>query len=338
MTVIHDIISGFVRLETDLRISGPPPSLQIDVYGWHNYNDKISHIIINLNAKIWGVIIGSTSATIVLKPPPGRSGLTLPIPLPSDVIRIIEGERVRKSGDVEVELLITCYYVGLPTTLSYSSALTVSGPHNYDDKFTVSLVEWKNALGLKDFEPLLVSRSSVSKLDELRHKWGLFTHEDVLIRLTELYEGVKIERPYELLFTDPEIKTIKSKLSSLVESGMWSEVYAVSLYLDHSGAEYLMKLRKKGAHIKLLTRKPDKKEYIDAIKYLRDNYVEVKFNNMAHARFIVFDEDVAIVMTADLDVNGLDNQRQIGVYITDRATVKACKAFFNKLWEESEPS
>lgn len=338
MTIVHDITPGYVRLETDLRISGPPPSLKIDVYGWHNYSDRASYFMLNLDAEVFEITVGSTNVAIALSPSPKKEGLTLSIPLTSDLIRLIEDERLKRGGDVEVKLSVTCYYIGLPISPSYSSPLTITEPLHYTDKFNVSLIEWKNALGLKDFEPLLVSRSSVSKLDELRYKWGLFTHEDVLIRLTELYEGVKIERPYELLFTDPEIKTIKSKLSSLVESGMWSEVYAVSLYLDHSGAEYLMKLRKKGTHVKLLTRKPDKKEHIDAIKYLRDNYVEVKFNNMAHARFIVFDEDVAIVMTADLDVNGLDNQRQIGVYITDRGTVKACKAFFNKLWEEAEPS
>jgi hypothetical protein len=57
---------------------------------------------------------------------------------------------------------------------------------------------------------------------------------------------------------------------------------------------------------------------------------------MVHARFIVFDEIAAIIMTADLDANGLDNQRQIGLYITDRATVKVCKTFFNRLWKEAE--
>jgi len=176
----------------------------------------------------------------------------------------------------------------------------------------------------------------IRKLDELRQKWGFFTHEDVIERFIELYEGIKIERPYELLFTEPEIKTMKSKLSSLIESDIWSEVYAVSLYLDHTGAEYLAKLKKRGTQVKLLTRKPDKKEHRDAIEFLRKNNVEVKINNMVHARFIVFDEIAAIIMTADLDANGLDNQRQIGLYITDRATVKVCKTFFNRLWKEAE--
>jgi uncharacterized protein YbjT (DUF2867 family) len=117
---------------------------------------------------------------------------------------------------------------------------------------------------------------------------------------------------------------------------MWNEVLAVSLYLDYTGAEFLAKLKKRGTQVRLLTRKPDKKEHRDAIEFLRKNNVEVKFNNMAHARFIVFDEIAAIVMTADLDANGLDNQRQIGLYITDRATVKACKTFFDRLWAESE--
>jgi hypothetical protein len=333
--VVHDIVQGYVRIEIDSKIIGPPPSLQIQVCAWHNYYDKISHLAFNINAKVWKISIGFTNATIVLKPSSEQQWLTLLIPLSSDSIRLVEEERSRVGEDIEVIIETTCYYLGLPTSPSlYPPA--ISGPHNYSDKFKVSFTEWKNALGLKDFEPLLVSRDSIRKLDELRQKWGFFTHEDVIERFIELYEGIKIERPYVLLFTEPEIKTIKSKLSSLIESDIWSEVYAVSLYLDHTGAEYLAKLKKRGTQVKLLTRKPDKKEHKDAIEFLRKNNVEVKFNDMAHARFIVFDEIAAIVMTADLDANGLDNQRQIGFYITDRATVKACKTFFNRLWEEAE--
>jgi len=245
---------------------------------------------------------------------------------------------VRKCGDVNVELSVTCYYLGLPQALSYSSTLTVAGPISYTDVFTVSLNVWKNALGLRDFEPLLVSRTSINRLEELRRRWGLLTYEDVITRFIDLYEGVKLERPYELLFTDPRagVKTIKTRLGALVESKVWSEVDAVSLYLDQGGAEYLVKLRERGARVRLITRKPDKKAYEDALKTLREKGVELRVNNVVHCRLIVFDEEAAIITTADLDAEGLDNQRQIGVYITDRATVKQCKTFFYRLWEESQ--
>jgi hypothetical protein len=214
----------------------------------------------------------------------------------------------------------------------------VAGPISYTDVFTVSLNVWKNALGLRDFEPLLVSRTSINRLEELRRRWGLLTYEDVITRFIDLYEGVKLERPYELLFTDPRagVKTIKTRLGALVESRVWSEVDAVSLYLDQGGAEYLVKLRERGARVRLITRKPDKKAHEDALKTLRERGVELRVNNMVHCRLIVFDEEAAIITTADLDAEGLDNQRQIGVYITDRATVKQCKTFFYRLWEESQ--
>jgi phosphatidylserine/phosphatidylglycerophosphate/cardiolipin synthase-like enzyme len=247
-------------------------------------------------------------------------------------------EEVRKCGDVNVELSVTCHYLGLPQAPSYAPVPTIAGPISYTDVFTISLNAWKNALGLRDFEPLLVSRTSINRLEELRRRWGLLTYEDVITRFIDLYEGVKLERPYELLFTDPRagVKSIKTRLGALVESKVWSEVDAVSLYLDQGGAEYLVKLRERGTRVRLITRKPDKKAHEDALKTLREKGVELGVNNVVHCRLIVFDEEAAIITTADLDAEGLDNQRQIGVYITDRATVKQCKTFFYRLWEESQ--
>jgi hypothetical protein len=66
--VVHDIVQGYVRIEIDLKIIGPPPSLQIQVCAWYNYYDKISHLAFNINAKVWKISIGFTNATIVLKP------------------------------------------------------------------------------------------------------------------------------------------------------------------------------------------------------------------------------------------------------------------------------
>jgi phosphotransferase system IIB component len=332
---IYDIFSGNVRLEVDLKVDGPPPTLQVDVCGWHNYSDHISNIFLDLIAKVSGIPLGSASTVVALQPSPRRVCSTLLIPISSDLVRLVE--EVRKDGDVNVELSATCHYLGLPLP-PYAPAPTVAGPISYTDVFTISLNAWKNALGLRDFEPLLVSKSSINRLEELRRKWGLFTYEDVITRFIDLYEGVKLERPYELLFTDPPagVKTIKTRLGALVESGVWSEVDVVSLYLDQGGAEYLVKLRERGTRVRLITRKPNKKAHEDALKTLGEKGVELRVNNVVHCRLIVFDEEVAIISTADLDAEGLDNQRQIGVYITDRATVKQCKIFFYKLWEESQ--
>jgi hypothetical protein len=333
---VYDISPGNIRLEVDLKVGGPPPTLQVDVCGWHNYSDRISNIFLNLIAKVSGIPLGSASTVVALQPSPRRECSTLLIPIPSDLVRMVE--EVRKGGDVDVELSVTCHYLGLPRELSYSSVPTVAGPLSYTHVFTISLNVWKNALGLRDFEPLLVSRTSISRLEELRRRWGLLTYEDVITRFIDLYEGVELERPYELLFTDPRagVKTIKTRLGALVESEVWSEVDVVSLYLDQEGAEYLVKLRERGTRVRLITRKPDKKAHEDASKTLREKGVELRVNNVVHCRLIVFDEEAAIITTADLDAEGLDNQRQIGVYITDRATVKQCKTFFYKLWEESQ--
>jgi len=325
-------------LEYDLRVDGPPPLIQVEVCGWHSYSDRVSQLSINLSVNAFKIPLGSASTIIVLQPSPRRECVTLIIPIPGDLVRLVEEERLKKGGDVEIELSVACYYLNLPSQQrAFVSA--VAGPLKYTDTFTISLTMWKNALGLRDFVPLLVSRDLAGRLEELRRRRGLLTYEDVIARFIDLYEGVELERPYELLFTDPiaGIKSIKARLSDLVEGKVWSEVDVVSLYLDQSGADYLVKLRERGALVRLITRgKSDKKAHEDALKNLREKGVEVRVNNMAHCRFMIFDDEVAIITTADLDAEGLDNQRQIGVYITDRATVKRCKTFFSRLWEEAK--
>jgi hypothetical protein len=334
----HDIVPGSVRLETDLKVDGPPPLIQVEVCGWHSCSDRVSQLSINLSANAFKIPLGSASTIIVLQPSPRRECVTLIIPIPGDLVRLVEEERLKKGGDVEIELSVACYYLNLPSQ-QWAFGSAVVGPLKYTDTFTISLTAWKNALGLRDFVPLLVSRDLAGRLEELRRRRGLLTYEDVIARFIDLYEGVELERPYELLFTDPiaGIKSIKARLSDLVEGKVWSEVDVVSLYLDQSGADYLVKLRERGALVRLITRgKSDKKAHEDALKNLREKGVEVRVNNMAHCRFMIFNDEVAIITTADLDAEGLDNQRQIGVYITDRATVRQCKTFFSRLWEEAK--
>jgi hypothetical protein len=340
VTKICDIVPGNVRLEIDLGIQGPPPYLQIQTCGWHNYTDRDTLLLFNIFIRIEEMNIGSTSSFIMLKAssPSKRTCNIISIPLSNDLIRFIEEVRSKKNGDIETVLSINCYYIGLPVSPQYGIYLSTAGPISRDERFKIGLTDWKNALGLKDFTPILINRNFINTLDELRRKWGLFTLEEVITRLVELYRGVEIKGVFELLFTDPMIKTIKSKLSSLTESGLWNEIDVISLYIDHNGAEYLLKLKKRGARIRLITRKSDKKAHEDALKSLRENNIEIKYNNMAHARLIIFDEDAVIITSADLDVEGLDNQRQIGIYTTDKNIIRTCKTFFNKLWEEASSS
>lgn len=70
---------------------------------------------------------------------------------------------------------------------------------------------------------------------------------------------------------------------------------------------------------------------------LKQSGAEIRIHPMAHARMIVFDDIVAIISSADLDSEGLSNQRQAGIYTTDKVVVRDAIVFFDKLWEEAEP-
>ncbi|MCS7373828.1 MAG: phospholipase D family protein [archaeon GB-1845-036] len=111
------------------------------------------------------------------------------------------------------------------------------------------------------------------------------------------------------------------------------EVKVLSPYLDNSGAEYLIKMLKNKVKIKLITRKPDKKQHIEALDILRKHGAEVKYDKMLHARLIIFDDIAAIISSADLDGEGLNNQRQAGIFTTDKIIIKDAITFFDKIWD-----
>jgi hypothetical protein len=63
---VYNISPGNVRLEVDIKVGGPPPTLQVDVCGWHNYSDRVSNIFLNLIAKVFGISLGSASTVVTL--------------------------------------------------------------------------------------------------------------------------------------------------------------------------------------------------------------------------------------------------------------------------------
>jgi hypothetical protein len=115
----HDIVPGSVRLETDLKVDGPPPLIQVEVCGWHSYSDRVSQLSINLSVNAFKIPLGSASTIIVLQPSPRRECVFLIIPIPGDLVRLVEEERLKKSGDVEIELSVACYYLELPMSPQY---------------------------------------------------------------------------------------------------------------------------------------------------------------------------------------------------------------------------
>lgn len=58
------------------------------------------------------------------------------------------------------------------------------------------------------------------------------------------------------------------------------------------------------------------------IRLLKENGAEIRINKMLHACMIMFDDIAAIILSADTDSERLDDQRQAGIYTTDRVIVR----------------
>jgi len=57
---------------------------------------------------------------------------------------------------------------------------------------------------------------------------------------------------------------------------------------------------------------------------------------MLHARIIIFDDVAVIISSADLDSEGLNNQKQAGILSFDKIVVRDAINFFDKAWEMAE--
>ena len=63
---VYDISPKNIRLEVDLKVGGPSPTLQVDVFGWHNYSDHVSIVFLNLIAKVSRISLSSASTVVAL--------------------------------------------------------------------------------------------------------------------------------------------------------------------------------------------------------------------------------------------------------------------------------
>jgi phosphatidylserine/phosphatidylglycerophosphate/cardiolipin synthase-like enzyme len=63
---------------------------------------------------------------------------------------------------------------------------------------------------------------------------------------------------------------------------------------------------------------------------------EIRYDKMLHARIIIFDDIAAIISSADLDSEGLNNQKQAGILTLDKIVVRDAITFFDKAWEMAE--
>ena len=333
-----EVIPGNVYIDISLVISpsrdGCPATAELDVEGRRTTFDRVSEIRITINLFILNHFIGSSSISIAMPQGVQRTSQKAFIMIPCEVVDNIESLRQEKGvEDLQATVRISGSYLSGGTP--YGQFILDYKPIDNTLELSISISEWKKVLGLAEHRILLLSPETVKTLNDLRKSWGLWRVEDVIEKFIEIYSGREPEVPVQFLVTIVESKTIRDKIQELVSKHLWREVRVISLYLDHAGVEYLLKLINNGTKVKLITRKPDRKEHVDAVKALKQSGVSIKINNMAHARMIIFDDLAAIISSADLDSEGLINQRQAGIYIADRIIVRECITFFEMLWSES---
>ncbi len=334
-----DIQPGYLWIDIDqpkVDTEYQPPFLTIPIDFAHAFTDRFTELSLKFRLELGfsKVKIGSQTLHLVLTPGVRSEKYNLELPLYPGLLQLIESERIRsRVEDISWRLSVEgkAYY---RSTSGYSMGeISISRVL----EFKTSIAEWKRVLGLTNYQIILLPNELVEELESLRRRWGFWKIDDVIAKFLEVYRGERIEITQQFLVTLYETKTIRDKLAEFADkSAHLREVRVASPYLDNMGAEYLIKMLKNGVKVKVLTRKPDKKAHDDAVSILRQLGAEVKFDRMLHARMVIFDDIAVIVSSADLDSEGLSNQKQAGILSFDKTVVRDAITFFDKTWEMAE--
>jgi len=319
------------RIVTDSQ----PPSLVVPLKFTHVFTDRFTEFYVNLRLLcLTRIKIGTEALFVTLSPGMKTETRSAEFFLYRELMQLIEDERGKsRAEDIPCKLHVEGKCIARSAT-GYGVEEKAA---NYSIDFKITLSEWKRALGLTNYQITLLPSDLVDKLEELRRKWGFWRIDDVIAKFLEIYEGGRIEVSQQFLVTLYDTKTIRDKLAEFSEkSTLLREVRVASPYLDNTGAEYLIKMLKNGVKVKIITRRPDKKAHEDAISVLKQLGAEIKYDKMLHARLIIFDDIAVLVSSADLDAEGLNNQKQAGILSFDKVVVRDAITFFDKVWEYAE--
>lgn len=332
----HDVIPNQISIEVsrnEFNTEFKPPWLLIDITLSHSFGDRRTQFVFSVNVKYKNIWIVSDSVSETLPPAARNVVLDKAYPIMTDIQRLIESER---EGNKEEDLRLDYILKGFVQQINNQGNVIATNQVDFvGSEIFVSLSEWKDGLGLSQHSLVPIAEITLSELENLRKKWGLWRVEEVISKFIDTYNGKDLSISHQALLTFQDTRTIRDKISDLVDkSGTIKEVRVTSPYLDNTGSEYLIKLLKNKAIVKIITRKGDtKKAQDDALHILKQLGAEVKYDKMMHSRIIIFDDLASIVSSADLDSEGLNNQKQAGVYSTDRTVNRDLIVYFDKCWD-----
>ncbi|MGC8670862.1 MAG: phospholipase D-like domain-containing protein, partial [Thermoprotei archaeon] len=309
-----------------------PPSIVLEVVAQNPRQDLYFELKGSLDLTYGKARLGGGSFEIFV--PQGQTikrSANIIVPLSEEVKELVEKQRGYDGGkDIVVSYSCEVQYMAYRTNpygaLFESNVRSFSG-----NDIIVTLTEWSQALGLEDYEFILLPKNLVAHLEEVRTQWGLWTIQGVISKLTDFYSKSEVDIRQRALFTLYEEKDFRDELANLANHSVnLKEIRISSLYLDNAASDFLLKMLKNHVRLLIISRKQEKKANVDALQTLRSNGAEIRYNDMVHARLIIIDDVAAIVSSADLDSEGLLNQRQAGIYTFDRGVVNDLLAFFNK--------
>jgi hypothetical protein len=332
-----DIVTNQVWIDIDqpkIITEYQPSSLTFPMTFSHVFSDRYTEFFLNLELKFSKVKVGSHTFHLELLPGMRNEMHSLEFILSPELLYFIESERDKlRVEDITWKLSIK----GKVRYRSTSGSPMGENPIGIEPEFKTSITEWKGALGLANYQLIPLPNELLDELEALRKKWGFWKIDDVITKFLDIYKGEHVGISQQLLVTFYETKSIRDKLAEFADkSANLREVRISSPYLDNTGTEYLVKMLKNRVKIKLITRKTDKKAQEDALSMLSQLGAEIRYDKMLHARIIIFDDVAAIISSADLDSEGLNNQKQAGILTLDKIVVRDAITFFDKAWEMAE--
>jgi phosphatidylserine/phosphatidylglycerophosphate/cardiolipin synthase-like enzyme len=173
------------------------------------------------------------------------------------------------------------------------------------------------------------------------HFWEHSTDEQTA---TNEFEKVKPANKFSLtklnniLLTSPnsELNTLNEVLKNAVKNAKNSISFS-TFQLDKNTEliKTILEKTKQGIEVTLFCR-PIEKLFNEQLKDLLEAGVQIYFHSLIHAKFLLIDENIGFIFTANLTDNGLEKGLEVGVKLNGQQTADLNKILAN--WKKDFPS
>lgn len=180
---------------------------------------------------------------------------------------------------------------------------------------------------------------ALTRFDVLKRLWNIGDDSEFVSQMVDSLREAPMKKKTDFICTLPEQRSIKIKVEEVLSrAGDVPELLSMG-WIDQAVLPDLLKLAEGGVKLRLILPMDEKKTpdrgVRDALKQLQKPGINIKTNNMLHARILVVGDREAIIGSSDLKTDSLDQNREAGIYTTDPVIVRHAIDFFNMVWEGS---